>query len=621
MAANLSDLAAMGATPRLALLSLALPATLPGRRPRGALDGLLALAAHHGVHLVGGNVTRSPGPLVIDITAVGSVRRRHGPHPPGRAARRRRLGERHDWRGRRRPRDAGRGRRRRPPGRRPPSAPARTSPRSPASAWACCSAATVPPRRASISATASPTASLSWRPRRASALEIDARRDARRPCRRAVGSAAPAPTRCASAMRGGDDYELLFTVSRPAAVPLRSGPAPDSRRAGHEASAGSRPTAAPGSSRGESPHAGRRRLRALPMIRVTKAAVRKWTALLLHTHDTPRRTAAAFAVGVFFGFSPLLGLHTILAIIVAFVLGLNRVAVVAGVYSNLPWIIAPYYTLATIARRPGAGRVGAGAPGQTPRRAVRTVVLQATRSGRACGTLLEPMLWPYVVGSTLSALVLAGGRLLRSPCRRLSRDDATCICRIATRTSRRRPDAAIVVAQARRDRRDRPVVRPALPGADVRFALRRAQRRPARDRRAAVAGRRSCGSPPRRTARATSRPPASRRGPAWPPRTRRCCPSARSSSCRPNRATPASTRSWTPAPRSRAASSTSTCGTATRRCASAGAPWTCVVLRMGWDPTASPLSLRDAFLNRARPPKRDNLPSKSLPIASDAPPK
>jgi hypothetical protein len=46
-----------------------------------------------------------------------------------------------------------------------------------------------------------------------------------------------------------------------------------------------------------------------------------------------------------------------------------------------------------------------------------------------------------------------------------------------------------------------------------------------------------------------------------------------------------------------------------------------VVLRMGWDPRASPPSLRDALLNRPRPARLDNLPSKSLPIASNAPPK
>ena len=42
----------------------------------GMLDGLLALAARHGVTLIGGNISRSPGPLVVDVTAVGSVRPR-----------------------------------------------------------------------------------------------------------------------------------------------------------------------------------------------------------------------------------------------------------------------------------------------------------------------------------------------------------------------------------------------------------------------------------------------------------------------------------------------------------------------------------------------------------------
>ena len=50
---------------------------------------------------------------------------------------------------------------------------------------------------------------------------------------------------------------------------------------------------------------------------------------------------------MFFGFSPLLGLHTVLGLIFAFALSLNRVAVLLGVYSNLPWILVPYYTLTT----------------------------------------------------------------------------------------------------------------------------------------------------------------------------------------------------------------------------------------------------------------------------------
>src|SRR5438552_10972223 len=75
---------------------------------------------------------------------------------------------------------------------------------------------------------------------------------------------------------------------------------------------------------------------------------RRWLEQLLHTHDTPQRTAAAFALGVFFGFSPLLGLHTLLGLVFAFALDLNRVAVLLGIYSNLPWILPAYYTLATV---------------------------------------------------------------------------------------------------------------------------------------------------------------------------------------------------------------------------------------------------------------------------------
>ena len=51
---------------------------------------------------------------------------------------------------------------------------------------------------------------------------------------------------------------------------------------------------------------------------------------------------------MFFGFSPLLGLHTVLGLAFAFAFNLNRVAVLLGVYSNLPWILPAYYSLATL---------------------------------------------------------------------------------------------------------------------------------------------------------------------------------------------------------------------------------------------------------------------------------
>jgi len=86
LAVNLSDLAAMGAAPRLALLSLALPPALPLADFDAIIAGVTSLAAQHRLHVAGGNLTRSPGPLMIDIAASGSVKprqalRRNGARP------------------------------------------------------------------------------------------------------------------------------------------------------------------------------------------------------------------------------------------------------------------------------------------------------------------------------------------------------------------------------------------------------------------------------------------------------------------------------------------------------------------------------------------------------------
>jgi thiamine-monophosphate kinase len=76
LAVNVSDIAAMGGTPRLALLSLILPERLTLADLDGLLDGFAEMASDAGVVLAGGNIARSPGPLVLDVTAVGDVRPR-----------------------------------------------------------------------------------------------------------------------------------------------------------------------------------------------------------------------------------------------------------------------------------------------------------------------------------------------------------------------------------------------------------------------------------------------------------------------------------------------------------------------------------------------------------------
>ena len=73
LAVNLSDLAAMAATPRWALLSLVLPGSCLVGDVEDLVDGVAALAGRHGVSVVGGNITRTDGPLVVDVTAGGEV--------------------------------------------------------------------------------------------------------------------------------------------------------------------------------------------------------------------------------------------------------------------------------------------------------------------------------------------------------------------------------------------------------------------------------------------------------------------------------------------------------------------------------------------------------------------
>jgi len=131
---------------------------------------------------------------------------------------------------------------------------------------------------------------------------------------------------------------------------------------------------------------------------------RRWLEHLLHTHDTPARTAAAYAVGVFFGFSPFLGLHTILGLGVAFALNLNRVAVLLGIYSNLPWILPAYYTLTTLA---GALILGADVPADLLEELGAALSSGSWSEMRRHATKLAPLAWAYTLGSTLGAIILA----------------------------------------------------------------------------------------------------------------------------------------------------------------------------------------------------------------------
>ena len=72
-AAGLSDMAAMGARPMAVLMSLAVPAA--DDLAVGIQEGVAKAASRASASVVGGDVSRSPGPVVVDITTVGRTRR------------------------------------------------------------------------------------------------------------------------------------------------------------------------------------------------------------------------------------------------------------------------------------------------------------------------------------------------------------------------------------------------------------------------------------------------------------------------------------------------------------------------------------------------------------------
>lgn len=78
LAANVSDIAAMGGLPRHALVAVSVPPAWTPDRMRRLYDGLYECAERYGVTVVGGDTTSSPAQLVVTVTLTGTV-------PPGRA--------------------------------------------------------------------------------------------------------------------------------------------------------------------------------------------------------------------------------------------------------------------------------------------------------------------------------------------------------------------------------------------------------------------------------------------------------------------------------------------------------------------------------------------------------
>jgi len=74
LAVNLSDVAAMGAAPVASMLSIALPADAAGEWADGFMRGYREMSGEWNVPLVGGDTTASQSGITVNVVAVGRVR-------------------------------------------------------------------------------------------------------------------------------------------------------------------------------------------------------------------------------------------------------------------------------------------------------------------------------------------------------------------------------------------------------------------------------------------------------------------------------------------------------------------------------------------------------------------
>jgi uncharacterized protein (DUF2062 family) len=123
---------------------------------------------------------------------------------------------------------------------------------------------------------------------------------------------------------------------------------------------------------------------------------------LLAVDDPPERTALAFSVGVFIAFTPLLGLHTILATLVALVFRFNKIAIYVGTFVNNPFITL----VPIIAASYAIGALLLGRPLQLPGVGWR-LLTHPHPLAAAYWHALSRHLWDIVVPFSVGGLVLA----------------------------------------------------------------------------------------------------------------------------------------------------------------------------------------------------------------------
>src|SRR4051794_33866723 len=125
---------------------------------------------------------------------------------------------------------------------------------------------------------------------------------------------------------------------------------------------------------------------------------------LLAIDDPPERTALAFSIGVFIAFSPFLGLHTIMATVIAFAFRFNKVAIYTGTFINNPFLTLVPIIIASYA----VGAFVLGHPLRIPDEGLELLKnphLLSTDYYRRLFVEFWNIVWPFAVGGTVLSVV------------------------------------------------------------------------------------------------------------------------------------------------------------------------------------------------------------------------
>jgi hypothetical protein len=137
-------------------------------------------------------------------------------------------------------------------------------------------------------------------------------------------------------------------------------------------------------------------------VRLSLAGVRDRLRHVFGADEPPARVAAAWALGIGLGLSPFLGLHTLIGLLLAVVLRLNKIDVLLGTMISNPWVLTAYFPISV-----ALGQLLLGV--KVPRIVIPGLrQLFSFAAWNAHRAWLAPLLLTWAAGSTVLALIAAG---------------------------------------------------------------------------------------------------------------------------------------------------------------------------------------------------------------------